>query len=464
MAVSSTTRTKKAAGPVPEFSSASDGEIPYDEGAEQSALGAGMACEKSLIRLVRTTRPEHFCLPKHSAIFQGMVELVEAGVPVDPITLGHHLEKESRLRDVGGRSYLHGLFDSIHDATRVDAHVAIIKAHYRRRAALRIADAIRADGMDVVEAAAALRELEAEAAVAQAVGGPLFIDWPTFWECDRSQQEWVYEDILARGRGHSIYAPYKEGKSLLSLFIAAQLATGNDSVVVIYLDYEMTEDDLFERLDDMGYGPGTDLSRLRYAPLPFLPPLDTAQGGKALTRLVDEVQAEWPDHHLVVIIDTIDRATEGPENESDTFRDFYRHSGIVLKRRGITWARLDRSGKDPARGPRGASGKGDDVDVLWKLTLSKNVLRLHRDAARMAWVPENVILTMMEEPLRYDRVASAWPEGTSDAAEALDRLGVPLDASVRAADMALREAKQGRRRQVVAAALRWRREPLRSAR
>src|SRR5205823_2611131 len=81
----------------------------------------------------------------------------------------------------------------------------------------------------------------------------------------------------------------KAGKSLFLLHSVVKLIDAG--VVVLYFDYEMTEDDLYERLQDMGCGPEVDLSRLRYALLPTLPPLDTRDGGAALLAAVDQVSA-----------------------------------------------------------------------------------------------------------------------------------------------------------------------------
>ena len=293
----------------------------------------------------------------------------------------------------------------------------------------------------------------------------VFIDWATFWDRDRSEAEWVYPDVLARGRGHAIYAIHKAGKSLLMLYLAAEIATNNEKCVVIYLDYEMTEADVFDRLDDMGYGPHSTLSRLRYALLPTLPPLDTAAGAVALMEMVDGVQAEWPDHHVVVVIDTVSRAVKGKENDADTFRDFYFHTGIRLKRRGVTWARLDHGGKTAEQGQRGSSSKGDDVDVVWKLGKTQNGVKLHRELARMSWVPEDVVLRLVPDPLRYMRLAGDWPEGTSETATMLDVLDekrlaaglVPLT-TTRLAQKALKDIGEPTRRTVVCAAVRWRKE------
>lgn len=285
-----------------------------------------------------------------------------------------------------------------------------------------------------------------------------FIDWPAFWTRDDHAAEWVYPDVLARARGHAFYAKQKSKKSLLMLWLAAQLSTGTEPIVVVYLDYEMTEADIRDRLEDMGYGPASDLSRLRYALLPTLPPLDTPNGGDALMVLLDAVQAEHPEHHLVVVIDTIGRAVAGDEDPADTWRAFYRHTGIELKRRGITWARLDHGGKDLGRGQRGSSAKGDDVDVVWKLTPTQDGIRLDCDAARMGWVPQKVSFRLSDEPLVFKRQAGDWPVGTAATADLLSQLRVPLEATTKQAQAALREADLGRRREIVAAALRWRRE------
>ena len=98
----------------------------------------------------------------------------------------------------------------------------------------------------------------------------------------------LVEDVLARGRGHALYATRKAGKSL---FLLAQVAASRHRRRprhAVYLDYRMTEDDLYERLEAMGYGPDTDLSRLRYALLPSLPPLDTREGAQALVAILDQ--------------------------------------------------------------------------------------------------------------------------------------------------------------------------------
>jgi hypothetical protein len=287
------------------------------------------------------------------------------------------------------------------------------------------------------------------------------LDWPTFWKQERADADFLVEPLLARGRAHAFVAPAKAGKTLLFQEIALALATGrpvlyrpaSDALAVVYLDMEMTQDDLYERASDMGYGPGDDLDRLHYVLLPSLPPLDTAEGGAALLEYVTGVGAE------VVIIDTLARSVTGPESEADTLRNFFRHTGLPLKAAGVTWARADNMGKDPAKGARGTSAKNDDVDIVWQITRGDASLALKCTHQRVRWVPEKVALAIVSEPhLRHQPAKRTWAAGTIEAAEKLDAAGVPLNAGRPAAREALTAAGITVGTDALRDALRWRRE------
>jgi hypothetical protein len=289
----------------------------------------------------------------------------------------------------------------------------------------------------------------------------MLLDWPTFWSQKREEAEWLAEPILPAKRSVALFAPGGTGKSLLALWLAAGLATGarllnapNPPIDVLYLDYEMTEDDLVERLENMGYGPHSDLSRLHYALLPSLPGLDEPEGGKVVVELARAVGAE------LVVIDTFGRAVHGDENDADTVRAWYRWTGLNLKAEGRAFVRVDHAGKDLDKGQRGTSAKNDDVDIVWRLARQDgDTFRLTAKKRRMSWVPEVVDLTMIEEPtLAYRLVSGSYPAGTKEVADTLDELGVPVDASRRNASKALSDAGRGARAAVVGAAIKWRRE------
>lgn len=257
---------------------------------------------------------------------------------------------------------------------------------------------------------------------------PIF--WPAFWKHEHEGEDWLVEPLIPRGRQVALWALHKTGKSLITLEVAAAVATGaavfrqaaTDPADVIYCDMEMCEDDLYDRLIDLGYGPDSLLDRLHYYLLPALPPLDTAEGAAVLLELVAR------HHATLVVLDTMARVVAGEENDADTYRAFYRHTGRGLKALGVSLLRLDHGGKDAERGQRGSSAKGDDVDVVWQLTTIDNGLELVRRAARMSWVPERAALRRHLDPLRHTLVDAGWPEGTADLAGTLDTLSIPLDA------------------------------------
>jgi hypothetical protein len=276
------------------------------------------------------------------------------------------------------------------------------------------------------------------------------VEWSKLWTDDRPEVEWIAEPVLPAKRSVSIYAPAKAGKSTITLAICAAVATGGyvlgqhkaTPTDVLYLDYEMTEDDLIERLSSLGYGPQDDLQRLHYALLPSLPPLDTAEGAQALLALVDHTNAK------LVVVDTFGRAVEGDEDKADTVRNFYRHTGLALKARDIAVLRTDHTGKDTKKGQRGSSAKNDDLDVVWQLTRSQtrngDGLTLTRTHSRVSWVPEQIKIQRVEtdhgHDYRADLQSETWPDGTRQDADLLDHLQIPLDASQREAAQTVRDS------------------------
>lgn len=304
--------------------------------------------------------------------------------------------------------------------------------------------------------------VEEPAEASEAATGLDPINWAEFWQRERKGAEWLVEPVVAAGRASAVWAVHKTGKSLFSLDVAVRAATGRpyvtneptDPIDVIYLDMEMTDDDLHERLTDFGYGPDTDLERLHYYLLPSLPPLDSAAGAAVLCGLVESHDAR------LVVIDTMARAVAGEENSADTYRDFYRHSGMALKRLGVGVLRLDHAGKDPTKGQRGSSSKGDDVDIVYQLERTESGYTLVTKAARMGWVPRRSAFVQSDVPtLSFSLVADAtWPAGTAELAEALDDLAGDADLSERAARDLLRANGQPAKNDKLRAALRFRRE------
>jgi hypothetical protein len=284
----------------------------------------------------------------------------------------------------------------------------------------------------------------------------MLVDWKTFWTQDHIVEDWIAKPLIARARQTALFAGAKTGKSWLTLNVVAALATGKPilghppqtQVHCLYLDYEMVEADLYERLEQFGYTEEDDLSHLHYALIPSLPPLNTPEGASAIMRLCELTKAE------VVVIDTTGRAIEGEENSADSYREFARTTGLALKRAGIACVRTDHAGKDGGKkhGQRGSSAKNDDVDIVYRLDKTDDGLMLVRTHTRISWVPDKVDLIVEDiddiTTIRQrTRTTKGWTVQEIDLAKHLDTLGIPKNAGVNEAQRIAKElgAKLGRK-------------------
>jgi hypothetical protein len=291
-----------------------------------------------------------------------------------------------------------------------------------------------------------------------------YIDWPTFWDTDTQTDDWLIKPMIARGRGHALYAGAKTGKSWLMLEVAAAAATGRPilhepprpPIHVLYIDYEMTASDVKDRLETFGYSDTDDLTHLHYALLPSIPRLDTTEGGAVVLQAAQACEAE------LVVIDTTARAVTGEENDANVYKAFYAHTGMPLKAAGIAWARLDHAGKDATKGQRGSSAKNDDVDVVWRLERrDQKGLRMVATHKRMQWVPDQFDLNSKETDLGTQLVTDepTWPTGTHDImVPFLDRLEVPTSAGRPAVRKLMLEHGVTARNEAIHAAIAFRRQ------
>jgi hypothetical protein len=298
-------------------------------------------------------------------------------------------------------------------------------------------------------------------------GESIFLDWQAFANRDTTVHRWLVENFWPWGRAMALWASAKEGKSELALWCAAKLALGEhpwtgqpiEPVDIAYFDFEMTEDDLEERLSDFGFDP-LRLEHLHYAILPTLPPLDSNLGGEALLQWVTSVDAK------AVVIDTFARSVIGPEDKSDTVGAFARCTGNRLKALGIGYLRTDHAGHDTSKNhARGSSAKRDDVDVAWRQHRTSSGVALDcTGSSRLGWVGPHLRIDRITNPtdqlVSYSSpISFGVPAGVSAKIAELDQLKVPLDAGRPAAIRALQAAglKPGRIA-VLAAALKARKE------
>ena len=242
------------------------------------------------------------------------------------------------------------------------------------------------------------------------------IDWPNFKHEEFDNARWLIEPIIPAGSSVALYAVGKTGKSLLAFDLVAAAASGRpilggepleEPIHILYVDQEMTRREAWDRADDLGYfSPDHEESlallgqHMHYTNMFPWPPLDTEAGGAKLLKKARKVGAK------LVVIDTLIRTVSGEENSADTIKNFYTHTGMLLKEAGIALLRIDHAGKDLGRGQRGTSAKRDDVEVVWFLKKlaklpDKVMLTLVNEASRVDWVDDDIDITRNLVPLAH---------------------------------------------------------------
>lgn len=255
---------------------------------------------------------------------------------------------------------------------------------------------------------------------------------PLDWTCldQVCSAETVIPDVLNKGESGALIGSAGVGKSLLALDIGVALARGEpvlgrparDPITVMYIDMENPQSELVQRLRCLGLAPTQMLGYpMLYFSFPDLPPLDTIGGGRTLALEVERYDPQ------LIVFDSISRFVAGKEDAADTWRDFYTHSMIPLRRHNRTVLRLDHQGHDTSKGARGSSAKRDDVDVAWIMKRRSNDVELKLDKGRGLGHPEKIELHRHSQPLRHlpIRVVSKL----DDCIEAMNRLDVRVNAS-----------------------------------
>ena len=266
---------------------------------------------------------------------------------------------------------------------------------------------------------------------------PGLLDWHALFNNPPFVQEWLAYPIVPKGRLVSFFGPGKIGKSLFMLELAASVATGRDflghpttKARVLYVDRENDpKSEVRDRLALMGFVAEELEDNLFFLSYPTIGDLDTKSGATTLIN--------WVDNHNIdfVIVDTISRFIAGKENDNDTYFNLYKFTELELKKRGVTFLRIDHTGLETDGRARGASAKEQDVDITWSMVRTKNSsFKLRSKCHRMFIEVSELTLTRNSEPLRFDW--SDTPEDKTEAArikkmiESLEKAGLAKTASV----------------------------------
>ncbi len=100
---------------------------PQNIEAEQSVLGSLMLDKEAIIKIADTLLPEDFYKGIHTDIYQAMLDLYEKNEPIDLLSLSNSLEQRKQLKEIGGKTYLTTLVNSVPTAAHIAHYAKIVK-------------------------------------------------------------------------------------------------------------------------------------------------------------------------------------------------------------------------------------------------------------------------------------------------------------------------------------------------
>lgn len=100
---------------------------PQNNEAEQAVLGAILIDQDCLVKIIELINPTSFYQQNHQTIFQIMLQLFEKRKPIDVLTVSDELERDKKLDDIGGLSYLTTLANTTISSANVVTYAEIVK-------------------------------------------------------------------------------------------------------------------------------------------------------------------------------------------------------------------------------------------------------------------------------------------------------------------------------------------------
>ncbi|HGS5205848.1 TPA: replicative DNA helicase [Vibrio cholerae] len=121
---------------------------PHSLEAEQSVIGGLLLDNERWDTVSEHVMTQDFYSRPHRLIFDGVKSILEAGKPLDLITLSEYLEQREQLEDVGGFAYLADLAKNTPSAANIKAYAEIVAERALVRNLIGVANEIADAGYD----------------------------------------------------------------------------------------------------------------------------------------------------------------------------------------------------------------------------------------------------------------------------------------------------------------------------
>ncbi len=203
--------------------------LPQDLEAERAVLGSMLLAPEALnIGLARLT-VDAFMLPEHRLILQTLAHLHKQGTAIDLVTTKNELIRQGRLEAAGGIDLLVTLAESVPSAANVGSYADILlRLREQRRLHMvghELQQAAAAHDADPAKIALACREqLERVGNNGHNTSGPVLT---CLADVEPREVSWFWPGRIPLGRITLVVGRPGEGKSFVSIDIAARVTTGS---------------------------------------------------------------------------------------------------------------------------------------------------------------------------------------------------------------------------------------------
>lgn len=234
--------------------------VPHDELAEKSLLGAMLLEPKTIPDVVECVSEQDYYFPRHQLIHSAIADSYCGGGDLDPVTVSKELEARGQLRKVGGGHYLIELAQTVPMAMNASHYAQMVaeKARLRRLAELgvRLQQLALAEGYDSTELIAQAQDFF-RTVDSPDTNAASFVELVELWQNWTSTtndviatpwpqaNDWL-NGGLAKGRLVTIGGRPSVGKSLGGLNIAAHAA--ENGAPTIFFSLEMSKQEVTTRI------------------------------------------------------------------------------------------------------------------------------------------------------------------------------------------------------------------------
>ena len=121
---------------------------PHNKEAESSVLGSIMIDKNAITKIADMITPEDFYIQQNAQIFEVITELYNEQLPLDILNVSSRLKEKKILKDVGGKSYLADLVNSVPTASNVSSYAKLVKNKSLLRKLIDVSSEITKMGYD----------------------------------------------------------------------------------------------------------------------------------------------------------------------------------------------------------------------------------------------------------------------------------------------------------------------------